>query len=263
MKKLLPVFLLLATSATAQITLEKNFNSPNISIKVARLSNGDLKYYGGITNNEIVVYNEDHSLFATIPIPTGSISYTAAFLSDKLFDTDAGLEIAVMGPVVINSRNMMIVEMDGSVSTIIDSVNDQSANIVNMTDFYTGSTGIKMVITKNANIPGSPSNTYKAVYSLPGIYNPTAISADETMHQALAYPNPANHTIRLPYNLTSGEQGTITVLNATGQTVKQATVDATFNDLLLNTGELPEGAYIYTVDVKGKQRQSSRFVVQH
>ena len=81
-----------------------------------------------------------------------------------------------------------------------------------------------------------------------------------------AYPNPANNTVAITFNLLQDANTTVTVQNTLGQVVRsnnlgslttKQTAKTTFA-----TGDLANGVYFYTINANGQQK-TGRFVIAH
>jgi len=62
------------------------------------------------------------------------------------------------------------------------------------------------------------------------------------------YPNPANTTITLPYQLKQGEKSAMHIYNINGQLVETKQVDYVFDKILLNVSSYASGTYFYEVN---------------
>jgi hypothetical protein len=87
------VLLLIYTAGNAQVSLEKKYD---YSTSVVEFETLGFKYFlMDVPNGQCRIYNPDHSLFKTINcnVPAGFYLYDIKFLSEKLFDSDAGIEL--------------------------------------------------------------------------------------------------------------------------------------------------------------------------
>src|SRR5690606_19330689 len=95
--KMIVVALLISASTNAQITLEHTYNvsANNVGLVVVQLANSGAKYV--VTEpaqHQVKLYNTNHSLWKTIPIPSIS-GYTFSnvmHISENLFNLDAQVE---------------------------------------------------------------------------------------------------------------------------------------------------------------------------
>jgi hypothetical protein len=240
---------LLSLAASAQITLEKKHSS---QLDFHKLSTGEVKYAGfSEATNQVNVYNQNHSLYRQIPVnvPAGYIIDGIDFVSDKLFNANAGLEVLVYFYSQTSTPNVTRVldETGGTLATLDSCLYVRIANTP---------TGTKMISSVSEG-----SASYSKVYSLGGTYTPLKTAGKSDELTASPYPNPAAESIRLPYSVKKGEVATLDVLSMTGQVVKSYQVDATFDHLQLSARELPAGAYVYRVTSATGASAGKKFVV--
>ena len=99
-KKLLYLFIAISSISFSQ-TLEKNYTSNgsnNYPKSFAFLTSSGLNYYTiNSTDNEISIYDSNHTLYKTVSISlTNSIEIGAVFLaSDKLFNSNNKIEFII------------------------------------------------------------------------------------------------------------------------------------------------------------------------
>jgi hypothetical protein len=80
-----------------------------------------------------------------------------------------------------------------------------------------------------------------------------------------AYPNPANTSVNIPFTMYSDVNVTVTLSNVMGQVIKTQSIKAISGVQMkatVETGNLPNGVYLYSVDVNGQQT-NGRIVVTH
>jgi hypothetical protein len=79
-----------------------------------------------------------------------------------------------------------------------------------------------------------------------------------------AYPNPANNSTTITYSLNKSGNVNIVITDIMGRTVKTmeqgSQVAGTSYNVNLNTSDLANGTYFYTLSVDG-ERQTKKFVV--
>jgi hypothetical protein len=94
------------------------------------------------------------------------------------------------------------------------------------------------------------------IYSLPGTMLNVAPQMGNNIFQP-PYPNPANSTITLPYQLKQGEISTMRIYNMNGQLIETKQIDSAFDKILLNVSNYRRGIYLYEVN-----GESKRFIVR-
>ena len=122
---------------------------------------------------------------------------------------------------------------------------------------YNTPLGAKMFARVYRNV-GDP---YYKVFSLPGTNVPLVAKSSRKKAAGLPFPNPTQAEIQLPYQLSAGQVGTLTVVNSMGQQVATYKVDNAFTYLKFNTSTLAKGVYTYQVYTESERSIGQRFVV--
>lgn len=76
-----------------------------------------------------------------------------------------------------------------------------------------------------------------------------------------AFPNPANSYFVVELGALSNKKTTVAVYNMVGSKVQE--VAATSNRVEINTNNLPNGVYLYSVIVNGKAVDTKKIVIKH
>jgi len=252
MKKLLLLagMVMAGGAVQAQITQERTYSS---IVEPGKLSTGDVKYatyvYSTATTGQVRIYNLNHSVYrqVNVTVPSGALVDAITYVSDRLFNTNAGLEF------VLNLRNvstsvyngMRIIDENGTVLLARDTT---SYPLI-----YNTPNGTKMLVTYYNNGAGSSK-----IYALGGTLTALKVASSATAADALPYPNPTAANIQLPYTVAAGQVAHLIVRDATGRQVASYRVDNTFDHLLFSARGLSPGVYFYTVG-DGPAR---RFAVQ-
>ena len=238
--------------SSAQITLEMEYvegGFDNNNLNLVELSSSRYKYQMiDKTNYEIKLYNLDHTLFKTIPIPTQTASNWAVFyISENLFDTDiSNIEYLVSG--LYPNHYVTIYNETGSIISAIENANLGGLNIMGRgKPIFNTESGTKMILN-------SYSLGWSRVYSLPGELNQilsstvNRIKLDETV-LSNSYPNPTMDFTRIDYKLPFGiKEGEIVFFNIHGQEIKRFIVDRYFSSIEISTADLPPGTYYYRLN---------------
>jgi hypothetical protein len=247
MKKAMLLFVLMTiiVASRAQIYLEKTYPA---SAGLTNLAFSGYKYFlMDVTNKRCVVYNMDHSTWKTInlSVPSGMYLYDIKYVSETLFNTDSKVELAYIYysydttllyytyyTKVINENGLELLSIPGCSYLEVMSP---------------GTYGTKMLAyVYDYSIILWTLNTL--VYSLPGNLPMGAIPVEGEDNPKKPYPNPARSMVTIPYQLPDGvNTAEIRLLNASGQVMKRYTVDRTFQELVIQTADLPKGAYVYQV----------------
>jgi hypothetical protein len=245
MKKsfLLIVFITLITISYAQITLEQTYPA---SATLTELGVSGYKYYlMDVTNNQCRLYNTDHSLWKTIAltIPGGMYLYNIQYVSDTLFNKDNKVELAYTyysydTALYYYTYYTRVIDEDG-----IELLAVPGCSYIDVVN--TSTNGTKMLAyVYDYSIILYTLNTL--VYSLPGHLPPGGINPGGDDYLKKAYPNPASSRVKIPYQLPQGiNDAQVLLMNVSGQILKSYKVDRTFNELIIQTTDLPQGIYLY------------------
>ena len=193
------ILLLAAFTLQAQVTLDKKYD---YSTSVVKLETLGYKYFlMDVPAGQCRIYNLDHSLFKAVNcnVPSGSYLFDIKFLSEKLFDSDAGIELLCTfykyysaqnyyeyDSKIINDDGSQIAFVDGSLYTYINKTGDNTYKLFSYCyDFSV-----------------FPEKVWTNIYSLPGSSTVSAIMIDNEPDFLLnAFPNPANQALKVAYIL--------------------------------------------------------------
>jgi hypothetical protein len=253
---LLAAALLTGRAAQAQITPEKVYNGGGYMV---RLSNGDYKYVMRDDNNQHTLYNLNHSIFKqfTPPVVSNAAPAGVAFVSDRLFDTNAStIEYLAFyyNPTNGNAIRATVFSETGAALAVLDSTY--------LADIYNTPAGTKLLAEKvGYNSAGTRTRNYTRVYSLPGQLALRAATPSAAEQVGSAYPNPAHEKVTLPYAVPGGQTGTLQVFDLSGKRVATYQVDGHVKGLEISAHDLRPGMYLYSVTTSAGTTAGSRFVV--
>lgn len=265
--------------ANAQITLEHTYDSSStiVSLGPSGAEQSQLMLINFEVTGEqyvrinrwgktICIYNMNHILQKTIPFSTFPMDFNNKsgdflYFSEKLFDTDSGMEFMYGVKTSAGPYYTGIYNDDGSVI-----FSDTGAAIVRPNwlmqqyPIYNSSQGTKMIL--------SYENKQTKVFSLPGTLTTGIQNGNEQLIQAQGgsisnvYPNPTTGAVTLQYELPKGgSSGEIVLYNQQGAEVKRYTVDDTFKELLLDNTMLPAGTYFYQLQTSKGAVGTKKMVV--
>ena len=245
--------------AQAQPVMENTYTTLK-EFGMIHLHAGD-KYYALGPASPLKLYNLDHSLWKTIalPVPAGALlGSTDGYISDRLFNNDNLVEVcysyyfsgAGYTINVINEYADSILFVDGHLVKRIEPSSD----------------GYKLITYSTA---ASGYQTVK-VFALPGTLpckscaqTPSGILQGE--HQSVeceVSPNPVQTILKITYDLPpAANEGTLWVYDAAGKPVRSYTVDRTFSELLIPTGDYAPGMYMYELRTDLATCCAGKFVV--
>ncbi len=280
MKKLLFALQLIVVSATAQITLETAYATPNpyFSSGIIQLTSSGYKYLIR-DSNDIVLYNLNHSVFRTFSIPTLptiASQISVRYVSEELFNTNpADIEYMVyytdtIGPftgvphiTVFDELGNILFDRDSAVIS-----NSEFSPVQASQGIVATPSGAKMLLHL-------AYFTELEIYSLPGILpcqeciggvisGIAQSPAIDNNQQQLPnpYPNPTNNTTTIPYELPAGvNTGTMIIYDLLGNEVRRYEVGRAFNTLEIAVGELAQGTYTYSLVTTEGVLRGNKFVV--
>lgn len=238
--KMITLKLLISVSVNAQINLENTYNvsAANSSLTIVQLANSGYKYVlNEPSENQVKLYNMNHSLWKTINVPLIP-DYTLVgvmYISENLFNPDAQVEYLAYYSYhsTVGQYYTKIINENG---TVIKDLPDRlPATIVE-----TASNTFKLLV--------SDADLIREVYSLPGTSDNLGVFNNKETSAGFSYPNPASQFITLPYNLNGISTGILTIYNFNGQLLESFEVDAAFDSILLDVSNYPAGMYQYGIE---------------
>jgi hypothetical protein len=265
MKRYISVLIVVFTTliSNAQVTLEKKYD---FSTSVVKLETLGYKYYlMDVPKSQCRLYNTDHSLFKIIPcsVPVDCFLSDIRYISEKLFDTDAGLELVYTwykyvpaGTSYYYLYGSKIANEDGSEMVNIDGAQYCYVN-------QTGSNTFKL-FAYCYDYSVYPEKVWTNIYNLPG----TSVSArffNQEKPEVLlnAFPNPASKTVTVKYELpTEVSTAKLLLFDNSGRPVNKFTIDNHIDYLEMDITNLSSGVYHYFVEYGTHRSPSEKLVIQ-
>lgn len=208
------------------------------------------------------IYNTDHSLFKTIScnVPSGSYLSDVKFLSEKLFDTDAGIELLCIfykyySNTAYYEYDSKIINDDGSQMTFIDGA---LYNYINKTDENT-----YQLFSYCYDFSIFPERVWTNIYNLPGAVVFAQYLNEKSPDILLnAFPNPATQSLKVAYILPENiSQGTLYLVDNAGRQVEQFIVDNHTDHLMLDVSTFQSGIYHYFIEYGNTKTPAKKLVV--
>ena len=256
-----------ANRSAAQITLDQTFYGQTSFVL---LSAGGEKILRWDTSTAYL-YNMDYTIWKTMPVTTAYPGYSLGEIlvtSDNFFNSDATVEfVAVMGAknstthptyrcVVMNEFGTVLQDFDSALYAY-PHYNMVSSSYKLFTETY---------------VAGSMPYRYN-IYSVPGtlpcgecgslgiekpLKDNTPIGVSEPT------PNPNDGTFTIHYQLGSETStGIVRIFTVSGKLVKTIAVSQVSGVLQIETANLPDGTYIYTLTSENMASESRKMVVAH
>jgi hypothetical protein len=87
--------------------------------------------------------------------------------------------------------------------------------------------------------------------------------AEGTVTLSNPYPNPARNTVSFNYACAAGSDARLIICNVLGSTVKSESISAGTGKISVNTEDLNDGVYFYSILVNGKPNVTRKLIVRH
>ncbi|MEN8118091.1 MAG: T9SS type A sorting domain-containing protein [Bacteroidota bacterium] len=257
-------FLFLLTATKAQVTLDKKYD---FSAAVVKLETLGYKYFlMDVPSSQCRIYNSDHSLYKTINCTTPTNSHYLAdvkFISENLFDNDAGIELLYTYYKYIPTQTSYYYEYDSKVinedGSLIVNIDGARYNYVNQT----GENEYKL-FSYCYDYSVFPEIIWTNIYNLPGEPVVSArMNNNEPEFGLNAFPNPATQTVKVAYNLPEKvDTGILHLIDNNGRQVNQFIVDHHTDHLLIDVEGLNSGVYHYFIEYGNTRTDSKKLVVR-
>jgi hypothetical protein len=88
-------------------------------------------------------------------------------------------------------------------------------------------------------------------------------SRGTTPSLSAAYPNPANGTFSLDYQLPQSLTGSVILCTLAGSVVKEQLIFVAAGKVTINTGDLVDGVYLYSLKVNGTTFRIRKVIIKH
>lgn len=246
----------------SQITLEKTYSG--VSAGVAHTETyGDKYYVMDVAGSQCRIYNLDHSLWKTVnlSVPSNYYLYDIQYVTDHLFNSDNSIEMLYVCYNYNSTGQYYTYDTRIATETGSQLLDIPGAGYNWITE--AGTAGTKL-LTYIYDYSVSPYTISTKVYSLPGSLPAGYSEVQQPAAIMKAWPNPVHGTLTIEFSLPGGiTQAGLNIMNSSGQRVRSYTVDGTFNDLLLDTGDLPSGIYFWNLEAPGYKSTTQKIVVSH
>jgi hypothetical protein len=91
-----------------------------------------------------------------------------------------------------------------------------------------------------------------------------AVNAAETIEFSNAYPNPAHKFVQFDYNLNKvSAQTHLVIYNLLGNVVKEIAITDQQGSLKVNTSDLTEGIYFYSLLINNESMTTHKLIIKH
>ncbi len=263
--------LFICPGAKAQLTLEHTFSPVSIYASgqvILFSSNGEKILMCDTGTNQVKLYNTDYSLWKTINLShyAGYRFDNVSAISDNLFNSDNLVELVAVyynpsagsyptyfKSEVINENSVVVQDLGNAISAQVHVING-NYKLFTETYYAQASAGKYDIYTLPGSLPCGQCGSLGTQRS--GEENREALSPPA--------PNPNSGGAVINYQLPVGvEQGTITIYNANGQSVKTYQVGNNFQSIDVSSANLPSGVYYYNLTGAGITPMGNKMVVIH
>jgi hypothetical protein len=266
------LFLVSFLQSNAQMTLEHAYPTPmsNVGLVTENASQSVTgpvlvnlavsgKKYAVCQSNNLNLYNLDHSLWKSIPISDPGNGHADIFyISENLFKLDNKIEFGISYMNALGQSTMYVKDEDGITLNTIN-------GIYWMYIYKSAPDSSKAIVM-------AYPNTQNAVYALPGNLPCEQCSSSNTnvhnvgeVSQAFIsdpVPNPANGQTRIDYRLPTGKAtGKIVICNVDGQTIKTYDVNKGSNTIIIETSDLSQGIYYYSLQTTAGRTSARKMLI--
>lgn len=226
-------------------------------------SRGEVYYSMDVINKQCHIYNMDHTLYKSIPIPTPEGYYLSdvQHVSERLFNSDDLIELVysytkyvptetsyyyTYETKLINENGNIMISVPGAGYTQVIDVPDQG----------------KKFLVYEYNYSVIPYRTYTHVYNLPETTTKSADYYTSPSSLSPPFPNPASRQVTIPVELPEGIQSAqLYILDVKGNMVMNYPVIASDHHVVLSTRSLTPGTYVYQVDTGSDTPRSGKIVI--
>lgn len=245
----------------AQVTLEKKYD---YSTSVVKLETQGYKYFlMDVPKAQCRIYNPDHSLYKTINCNVPNNCYLAdiKYISEKVFDNDAGLELLYTYYKYFTTSTSYYYEYDSKIinedGSVIQSIDGARYNYVNQTDANT-----YKLFSYCYDYSVYPETVWTNIYSLPGTSVYSWVNEQQPVDINL-FPNPASDKVNVYYSLPKNvNEGILTIVDNNGKLINRYTVDNHTSFLSLDVTPYQEGIYHYFIEYGNTKTEAKKLVVQ-
>lgn len=258
-KSLFIAIMLLPALAFSQISFEADYGH---SGTYTELSNSGYKFYVmDVLAQQCRVYNTNHSLWKTVDleVPADHYLYDIRYVSENLFTDDNALSLCYIyysydvtyqyytyTAKIIKEDGTVLLSVEGCQYVFVDNVDDDTKMMLYVYDYSI-----------------SPYSITTLVYDLPGQLVSSGAGDEFTAFDNQAFPNPAKDYTIVPFELPESSQaGEIILSDAKGNVIQNYKVDKQFNDLMINTAQLPAGIYFYHLQAGNFKSGARKIIVQ-
>jgi hypothetical protein len=247
---------------TAQPVFEHTFDE---SATICSLENlGEIYYSMDVINKQCLIYDMNHTLLKSIPLPTPEGYYRADIqhVSETLFNEDNLLELVYIYSKYVPTETSYFYTFKTKL------INEQGTVLLTLPDgvgytevLETTENG-KKFLAYEYNYSVIPYRTYTHVYGLPDSPTKSVNRQVERVEAAHAWPNPASGQVHIPAPLPEGTHvGSLVITDMGGRKLFEVPVTSDNQHVVLPTRQFAPGTYLYQVVAAGNPVTETRKMI--
>jgi len=245
----------------AQPVFEHTFSE---SASLCRLETmGEVFYSMDVINKQCLIYNMDHSLLKSIPLPCPAGYYLAdiQYVSETLFNNDDLVELVYIYSQYVPTETSYFYKFESKV------INENGSILltlpgVGFTRVFETAGQHRKFLAYKYDYSLIPYLTSTHVYSLPDPSTRSASQIIPSVGLANAYPNPANKQVYIPFTLPDGTRtGSLQLYDLNGNRVLNYLISPSANHIVLPVSQFASGTYIYYLDTDQGRSEGKKIVI--
>ncbi len=226
-------------------------------------TNGEVYYAMDVVNKQLHLYDLDHSLLKSVPLPTPEGYYLSdiQYVSETLFNNDELVEF------VYTYSKYNSIDLSYYYTFESKLINENGIELLTLEGVgYTNviqTTRGKKFLTYEYDYSVIPYRTYTHVYSLPNQTTKSVSPSISSFETGDAYPNPASRQVNIPIVLPGGvSSGTLEITDLNGRKILTYPVTGTDKNVVVPTRQLAPGTYLYQVSAGSSLSAARKIVIQ-
>jgi Secretion system C-terminal sorting domain len=225
---------------------------------------GEVYYSMDVINKQCLIYNMDHSLLKTIPLPCPAGYYLAdiQYVSESLFNGDDLVELVYIYSQYVPTETSYFYRFESKV------INENGSVLLSLpgvgfTQVYETVDQHRIFLAYKYDYSVIPYLTSTHVYSLPDQSTRSASQPIPSVGLANAYPNPATQELHIPVTLPGGvRSGFLELSDMNGKKVLSYPLTPSTSHVLLPTNQYAPGTYIYRVTTGQGKSEGKKVVIR-
>jgi hypothetical protein len=224
---------------------------------------GEVYYSMDVVNKQFLLYDMEHKLLKSVPLPTPAGYYLAdiQYVSEKLFNSDDLLEFVYIYSKYVPTDLSYYYTFESKV------INENGTVLltlpgVGFTDVIQTAGHGKKFLAYEYNYSVIPYLTSTHVYGLPGQSTKTA-EKEVASVTGIAYPNPASSQVHIPVTLPEGTtSGILEISDLNGRLLLRFPVEGPEAHVVVPVSQLAPGTYLYSLRTGDSLQEARKIVVR-